>query len=112
MLFWAILVIVATGFALTRLRRPFVGFGVASIGAILAGCLALAACYVYLTVFQPPRQPRADADWSGLASVILYVFLIPGVSAIIGFGLGIGYAFWRERSLPGRSPKEPGPLDL
>src|SRR4051812_25664251 len=112
MLFWAILVIAAIGFALTRLHRPFVGLGVASIGATLAGCLALAACYVYLTVFQPPRQPRADADWSGFASVILYIFLVPGVSVIIGFGLGLGYAFWREHSLPEGSPKEPGPLDL
>jgi hypothetical protein len=34
--------------------------------------------------------------------IVLMVFF-PGAGTIVGFVLGTGYAFWRERSLPATS---------
>jgi hypothetical protein len=100
----------AVWWLLSRLRRPYVGLGLALLGAILACGLALAAGVAYLVFGFTPQQ-RGD-DFSGLGVAILCVVGIPAAGALGGFGLGLGFAFRRERRFPAMSSAKPEPLDL
>ena len=112
---WGIIVIAmiaALGLALNQLRAPYIGCGLALLGAILAGGLALVAGMAYLKYGSAPPKPRNDSDFSSMAVPLFCLVFIPAGSALTGFVLGIGYAFWRERWLTTRPPRKPERLDL
>jgi peptidoglycan biosynthesis protein MviN/MurJ (putative lipid II flippase) len=95
----AISVIVFLGWLISRLRKPYVGLGLASLGAVLAGGAALSAGLYYLKFhYAPPRQTH-DMDFGGMVTPLLCMIFIPAASAAAGFILGVGFAFWRERAL-------------
>ncbi len=85
------------GFSLTRLHRPYQGCGLALLGAVIPAGVAFAGGWLYLKYGYTKPKPRNDSDWGGLAVPLLCMFVIPGISGLIGFVGGIVYAFWRER---------------
>ena len=110
-LIWYIVIIAALGLAIAGLRRPYVGCGLALLGAMIAAGLALGTGALYLKFgFTPPR-PKNDSDWSGILMPMLCIVFIPAGSGLLGFVVGIVYAYWRERSVPARLSPKPEPID-
>ena len=104
---WPLILLIGLGIAITRLRNQYVGCAFALLGAILAGGLALGVGWFYVRHYYTAPRPRNDSDWSGAAVPLLCMVLLPGVSALIGFALGIGFAYWRERPAQAFPPKKP-----
>src|SRR4051812_13730966 len=96
LLFIVMAAVAGIGFAISRLRRPYVACGIALLGAVLAGFVAFVAGNTYVSLTSGP--PRADADWGGAEKFLTYGIIYPGVSAFFGLVLGIGYAYRRESS--------------
>jgi len=109
MSFWYVVIVGIVFFSvlIIRLRsRWYMGCGFALLGAILLGGIAFGAGWYYLSHHPAPR-PKHDMDWSGAATAIAWLLIVPALSALVGLVLGIRFAYFLVGTLPDESPSKP-----
>jgi hypothetical protein len=111
MTFWYVIIAGIIGVALVVIplrSRWYMGCGFGLLGAILSGGIAFGAGWYYASHHPAPR-PKHDMDFSGLGTPVIWLLVIPAVSALVGFVLGIvcAYYVYLSGALPNEPPSKP-----
>jgi len=115
MSFWYVIVggIVLLALLVIPLRsRWYMGCGLALLGAILAGGTAFGAGWYYLKYYHVKPRPRHDMDFNGMEAPLLCIIVIPALSTLVGFVLGLGCAYFLAGSRADEPPSKPDRLDF
>jgi hypothetical protein len=97
MSFWYVVIVGIVIFSVLIIQirsRWYMGCGFALLGAILLGGIAFGAGWYYISHHPPPRH-KHDMDFSALATGIVWLLIVPALSALVGLVLGIRFAYFR-----------------